>query len=143
MIDIKSLKSQDASRQIALPMEHGKSTPQIRACKRILMHVPPLVVNLLSSNRVTKIGKMEGRTKKVRLFALSTCPNCKNVKRLLEKYSIEYEDIEVDALESGEQWLMSKELKKYNPKATYPTLVVEEVLTEIDEESLKKALELG
>ncbi len=82
---------------------------------------------------------MEKR-KRIRLYALSTCPRCKQVKQFLEKHNIEYEDIEVDLLDSGEQWVTSKELKKYNPDATYPTLIVEEVILDFDEESLKEAL---
>jgi hypothetical protein len=50
---------------------------------------------------------------------------------------------EVDLLDSGEQWLTSKELKKYNPDATYPTLIVEEVIKGLDEDAIKKALELS
>lgn len=48
--------------------------------------------------------------------------------------------IEVDMLDSGEQWLMTKELKKHNPQATYPTVVVEEVIKGYDVEALKSKL---
>ncbi len=51
-----------------------------------------------------------------------------------------YEAIEVDTLDAGEQWLMTKELKKHNPRATFPTLVVEEVILGYDEEALKAKL---
>jgi glutaredoxin len=85
---------------------------------------------------------MEQGTKKARLFALSTCPTCKRVRRFLEEHNVPLETVEVDTLDSGEQWLMSKELKKYNPKATYPTLIVEEVILGYDEEAMKKALEV-
>lgn len=78
------------------------------------------------------------RSRRVRLYALSTCPTCKRLKRFLDEHGVAYEDIEVDLLGSGEQWLASKELKKYNPGATYPTVVIEEVA--LDEEGLKEAL---
>ncbi len=74
------------------------------------------------------------------LFSLSTCPVCKKVKRFLEDNKIPYTLIEVDTLNSGEQWLMTKELKKHNPQATYPTAVVEEVITGFDVEALKSKL---
>jgi len=82
---------------------------------------------------------MEGQ-KKVRLYSLSTCSTCKGVKNFLEEHNIEFEQIDVDLLDSGEQWVTSKELKKYNPAVTFPTLIIEEVILGLDEESIKKAL---
>jgi glutaredoxin-like protein NrdH len=83
---------------------------------------------------------MEEQKKKVRLYSLSTCPTCKRVKKFLDGYNIKYELIEVDLLDSGEQWVTSKEVKKYNPAVTYPTLVIEEVVLGLDEEAIKNAL---
>jgi glutaredoxin-like protein NrdH len=77
---------------------------------------------------------------KIRLYSLSTCATCKLVKKFLETHGIPYELTEVDLLDSGEQWLMTKEVKRYNPQVTYPTLVIEEVVVGPDEETLKKAL---
>jgi len=78
--------------------------------------------------------------KKVKLYTLSTCAVCHQVERFFEEHGIAYEQIVVDELDSGEQWLVSKELKKHNPQATYPTVVVEEVIKGFDEERLKEAL---
>jgi glutaredoxin-like protein NrdH len=86
---------------------------------------------------------MMEQKKKVRLYALSTCPTCKKVKQFLDGNNIKYEFIEVDLLDSGEQWVTSKEVRKYNPAVTYPTLVLEEVFTELDESAIKKALDIG
>lgn len=86
---------------------------------------------------------MEGQKKQVRLYALTTCPICKQVKKFLDEHNISYTMTEVDLLDSGEQWLTSKELKKYNPDATYPTLIVEEVIKGLDEDAIKKALDLS
>ena len=85
---------------------------------------------------------MEEQKKKVKLYSLSTCPTCKAVQKFLDKHNVRYELIEVDVLDSGEQWVTSKELKKYNPAATYPTLIVEEIVLGLDEEAIKKALGL-
>lgn len=68
---------------------------------------------------------------------MSTCAVCKKVKQFLEDNRIPYDRIEVDTLDSGEQWLMSKELKKHNPQGTYPTVVVEDVIKGYDPEALK------
>jgi len=83
---------------------------------------------------------MEGQNKKVRLYSLSTCAVCKKVKQFLDNQKIDYEFIEVDMLDSGEQWLTSKELKKYNPSGSYPTVVIEEVIKGFDEPLLRKTL---
>jgi len=80
--------------------------------------------------------------RRVKLYSLSTCPVCKKVKEFLASNSIEYELIEVDTLESGEQWLAMKELKKINPKETFPTVVVENAIVGYDEEGLKQILEI-
>jgi glutaredoxin-like protein NrdH len=85
---------------------------------------------------------MGDRKKKVRLYSLSTCPTCKRVRKFLDENNIQYDLTEVDMLDSGEQWLMSKEVKKYNQAATYPTLVIEEVILGLDEEAIKDALEI-
>jgi glutaredoxin-like protein NrdH len=83
----------------------------------------------------------EGK-KKIKLYSLSTCPVCKKTVAFLNTSSVTFENIEVDTMPSGEQWLMTKELKKYNPDATFPTAVVEEVIVGYDEEALKKALDI-
>ncbi len=83
---------------------------------------------------------MEEQKKKVRLYSLSTCPTCKRVKKFLDEHNIKYDFTEVDLLDSGEQWLTSKEVKRYNPAVTYPTLVIEEVVLGLDEEAIKNAL---
>lgn len=74
------------------------------------------------------------------LYALSTCPVCKKTAKMLEDMGVEFEKIEVDLLDSGEQWLMSKEVKKHNPDNTYPTLVVSHVVVGYDEARIKEAL---
>jgi len=83
---------------------------------------------------------MEEEKKKVRLYALSTCPECKKVKRFLDEHNVKYELTEVDLLDSGEQWVTSKEVKRYNQAVTYPTLVIEEVIMGLDEEAIKASL---
>ncbi|MEW6570638.1 MAG: glutaredoxin family protein [Nitrospirota bacterium] len=85
---------------------------------------------------------MGEQQKRVRLYALSTCPECKRLKQFLDSRNIQYELVEVDLLDSGEQWVATRELKRYNPEATYPTLVIEEVIRGFDEEAIRNALEL-
>lgn len=85
---------------------------------------------------------MDASPKKVRVYSLSTCPACNKLKKFLDENEIVYEIIVVDSFDSGEQWLASKELKKYNPSGSYPTVVIEEVVKGFDEPGLKQALGL-
>jgi len=84
---------------------------------------------------------MAAPRKIIRLYALSTCPYCIRVKKFLLDRGVEFELTEVDLLESGEQWAVAKEVKKHNPDATYPTLIIEKVFTEFDEKAIVDALE--
>ncbi len=85
---------------------------------------------------------MEAPTRKIRLYSLSTCPACKKVRQFLDEHGMEYEHTDVDLLDGGEQWLASKEVKRYNPAGSYPTLVVEEVVVGFDEARIREALRL-
>jgi glutaredoxin-like protein NrdH len=85
---------------------------------------------------------MDASPKKVRVYSLSTCPACNKLKKFLDENEIVYEIIVVDSLDSGDQWLASKELKKYNSSGSYPTVVIEEVVKGFDEPGLKQALGL-
>ncbi len=78
--------------------------------------------------------------KRVTLFSLSTCAACKKVKKFLDDHTIPHTMIEVDTLDSGEQWLMTKELAKRNPRGTYPTLVIEDVIEGYDIGALESKL---
>jgi glutaredoxin-like protein NrdH len=89
-----------------------------------------------------RTSDVQERRKRVKVYALSTCPVCKKVRSFLDQHQVPTEYIEVDLLDSGEQWLMTKELKKYNPQGGYPTTVVEEVVKGFDEDGLKRAIGL-
>jgi len=62
------------------------------------------------------------------------------MKKFLDENSITYTLIEVDTLEGSEQWAASRELAKHNPRGSYPTVVVEEVIAGFDIDALKAAL---
>lgn len=81
--------------------------------------------------------------KKVILFALSTCAWCKRTKRFLEKHKIEVETIDVDLLEGEEKQRVRAEVAKYNPRRSYPTIVIgDDVVAGFDEMRLRELLEL-
>lgn len=78
--------------------------------------------------------------KKVTVYTLSTCPLCKKMKTFLDENGIAYRLIEVDTLDSSEQWAATRELAKYNPQASYPTAVIEDVIAGYDIDALKAKL---
>jgi glutaredoxin-like protein NrdH len=79
--------------------------------------------------------------KKVTLYTLSTCPVCKKMKKFLDENGIVYTLIEVDTLDSSEQWLTTKELAKHNPRGSYPTVVIEDVIVGYDIDTLREKLQ--
>jgi len=56
------------------------------------------------------------------LFALSTCAWCIKTKKLLNKLGIEYSYIDVDSLKDDVE--VVKELKHWNPRQSFPTIVI-------------------
>ena len=66
-------------------------------------------------------GKEAG---KVMLYTLSTCVWCKRTKALLKELGIAYDYIDVDLLSGSEEDEVVKEIKKYNPDCSFPTLVI-------------------
>lgn len=94
-----------------------------------------------SRSTVNSLALLEQK-KRVKVYALSTCAACKEVKKFLDEHNIKYEYIVVDTLESAEQWLITKEMKRYNHEERYPTIVVEEVIVGFNEAMLKNALNI-
>ncbi|WP_420264444.1 glutaredoxin family protein [Candidatus Magnetominusculus dajiuhuensis] len=63
--------------------------------------------------------------KKTVLFALSTCPSCKKTKELLAKHNIEFILVELDTLDIESRDKLLLEVKKYNPRESFPTIVID------------------
>jgi glutaredoxin len=89
-------------------------------------------------------GKKASRKndKKVRVFALSTCIWCRKTKDLLDELGVEYECCDVDLLSGSERDKARDELKKFNPRTSYPTVVIGEgeVVVGFDDVKIRKAL---
>lgn len=70
---------------------------------------------------------VEGKNKgKVLLYALSTCVWCKKTKKLLNQLGVDYYYIDVDLLEKEEKDKVIDEVRKFNPVATFPTIVIDD-----------------
>ena len=66
-------------------------------------------------------GKKKGD---VLLYALSTCGWCRKTKDLLGDLGVEYRYIDVDLLDSEARSEAIKEITKWNPRCSFPTLVI-------------------
>jgi glutaredoxin len=62
----------------------------------------------------------------VKLYALSTCGWCKKAKNLLEDNDIAYDVVYVDQLDKEEKEQVLVEVRKWNPRCSFPTVVVDD-----------------
>lgn len=84
-----------------------------------------------------------GKRGKVLLFALSTCVWCKKTKRLLNDLGVEYFYVDVDQVEEDEKAEVVEQLKKWNSKSSFPTLVIDEkrCIVGFKKDEIKEAIE--
>lgn len=78
----------------------------------------------------------------IKLFAISTCVWCKRTKRLLESLGVNYNYIFVDKLDRDTRNKVEQEVKKYNPRVSFPTVVIndDKCIVGFQEEEIKEAL---
>lgn len=76
------------------------------------------------------------------LFALSTCGWCRKARNFLEENKLTYRYVYVDLLEGDAREEVIEEVKKRNPRRTFPTLVVdgEEVIAGFNEDKYREVL---
>ena len=90
-----------------------------------------------------KLQRVSGKDKgKLVLFALSTCVWCKKTKRLLNEHGVEYSFVDVDQLQGSEKEEVFAEMKKWNPKGSFPTLVINDkhCIVGFKESEIKEAI---
>jgi len=79
---------------------------------------------------------------KVVLFALSTCPACKKTKSLLKELGINALVVDLDLVDRESREKLLQEVRKFNPRETFPTIVVnkgEKVIVGYSEEEIREA----
>jgi glutaredoxin-like protein NrdH len=78
----------------------------------------------------------------VKLYALSTCGWCKKTKELLDANGVEYDLVYVDLLEGDEKEAVLDEVRKFNPRTSFPTVVVDHSrsVTGFKEDQLRELL---
>jgi glutaredoxin len=68
-------------------------------------------------------GRKRGR---VMLYALSTCVWCKKTKELLANLGVDHSYVFVDLLPEKEMEEMMVQVMKFNPRGSFPTLVIDD-----------------
>ena len=77
----------------------------------------------------------------VKIFSLSTCSHCKATKRLLGECGIQYEFTDVDLLKGEERKAILEDVKKFNPRCSFPTIVIgDKVIVGYKEDEIRDAL---
>jgi glutaredoxin len=77
----------------------------------------------------------------VKIFSLSTCSHCKATKKFIDGCTIKYEFVDVDLLQGEERKAIIEDVKKFNPRCSFPTIIIgEKVIVGFKEKEIKEAL---
>jgi glutaredoxin len=85
-------------------------------------------------------GKVKGT---ITLFALSTCGWCAKTKALLQELGVDHYYVFVDRLPPEELEEAIREVEKFNPHGSFPTLVINNgtrVIIGFKEQEIREAL---
>jgi glutaredoxin len=81
--------------------------------------------------------------KEVKVFSLSTCSHCKSTKRFLDECTVKYDFVDVDLLDGDERKAILADVKKFNPRCSFPTVIIgDKVIVGYKLDQIKEALEL-
>jgi len=79
----------------------------------------------------------------VKLFSLSTCSHCKSTKKLLSDCTVHYDFVDVDLMEGEERQAILEDVKKFNPRCSFPTIIIGDVvIVGYKEDEIREALGL-
>lgn len=82
-------------------------------------------------------------TPQVKIYTLSTCVHCNNVKKFLTDCSVKFEFEDVDLLTGEERKAILEELAKFNPSCSFPTIIIgDRVIVGFREQEIREALGL-
>jgi glutaredoxin len=66
------------------------------------------------------------KSKKIVVYALSTCPWCRKAKNLLNELGVEYYFADVDLASDAEKQKLIETVRKWNPASSFPTIVLDD-----------------
>jgi glutaredoxin len=79
------------------------------------------------SGITVEVVHVSGRNRgKVFLYALSTCVWCKKTKELLTSLGVDFSYVFVDLLPQKEMEETMDQILRFNPKGSFPTLVIDD-----------------
>jgi glutaredoxin len=77
----------------------------------------------------------------VKLYSLSTCSHCKSTKSLLKDCNIKFNYTDVDLLTGDERKSTIADIKKVNPRCSFPTIVIGDIIiVGFKEDAIREAL---
>lgn len=80
----------------------------------------------------------------VKMYTLSTCSHCKATKKLLDECKVQYDFDDVDLLQGEERAAILEDVKKINPRCSFPTIIIgDTVIVGYKEDEIKAALGIG
>jgi glutaredoxin len=81
--------------------------------------------------------------KPVKMYTLSTCSHCKATKKFLDSCAVQYEFTDVDLLDGEERVAILEDIRQWNPKCTFPTIIIgDTVVVGYREDEIREALGL-
>lgn len=81
--------------------------------------------------------------KEIKVYSVSTCSHCKATKKLLNEHKVAYDFVDVDLHEGEDRDVILEEMKKFNPKCSFPTSIIgEQVIVGFRESEIKEALKV-
>ena len=82
-------------------------------------------------------------TPPVKIYSLSTCSHCRTTRKLLADCTVKYDVVDVDLLEGEERKAILADVRKFNPRCSFPTVIIgETVIVGFKEKEIKEALGL-
>jgi glutaredoxin-like protein NrdH len=92
---------------------------------------------------IIRRGEKIMTNKTIKIYTLSTCSHCKAAKKFLNDLSVQYDCIDVDLLDAENKATALDEVRKYNPKLTFPTILCgDKVIIGFQDREIKDALGL-
>jgi glutaredoxin len=78
---------------------------------------------------------------KVKIFTLSSCSHCKATKKFLNDNGISFDFIDVDQVQGTQRENILKEVVKYNPQRSFPTIIIgDKIIVGFKEDDIREAL---
>ena len=82
-------------------------------------------------------------SEQVKMYTLSTCSHCRATKKFFDDCKVQYDFTDVDLLQGEERAAILEDIKKLNPRCSFPTIIIgDKVIVGFKEQEIKEALKL-